>query len=181
MRLRGLNTSGIYAFNRVMANVNQLHVVAVEGFKIMAVDGRAFGCKRVVNVREQCSHCRVLHHLPNFVFDERCSCVVGRFVTQQIVERGAKLQTTLVPCCLVNGLAFFIADFKCGSLFNAKTMRVWRLLHQGTNLIGILFDMPLEVVTQGGISGGNAVVGGALKHRQMGRLLGNHRNGLYAC
>ena len=36
VRLRGLNTSGIYAFNRVMSNVNQLHVVAVEGFKIMA-------------------------------------------------------------------------------------------------------------------------------------------------
>mgnify|MGYP003336064974 CR=1 FL=1 len=50
MTLRGLNAGGGDALNRVASDVNQAHVVAVEGFKIVAVNRRTFGREWMVDV-----------------------------------------------------------------------------------------------------------------------------------
>ena len=134
----------------------------------------------VVRLQQFC-RLRVLDDLGDFFADEIGGGVVGRLVEPEIVVDRHEGEPAAVPARLVFRAALVVAVVERAAIGHLGIDAVPRHLARKAPDLGIVVAklLPLRFGERG-IAGGNGEIRGALEHRQLARLLGNHRHRLDA-
>ncbi len=165
--------------DRRLRDIDQTHVGPIEGLVVAGVDAQALAADDLPG-HQLARGLGILDGLGDPRPHELCRKVIGLLVQHQVTEGPEEDQATTRPALGEGALARFGAH-RMGRLFVARHGRPVGRRHAAVartegRIVGL--DAGLVVRVQRRVAGGHRIGGGALEHRQLARLLRDHRDRL---
>ena len=161
-------------------NVDQQHVGPVEGLEVAAVQHRALAGDGVARA-QQLGDPRVAHGRPNLAAHELRCRGVGLFVDHEIVEAAEEQKSAILPALLVDAFALGGIDGQRRDVVARPVRELAALLPPvaGAEAGVVVLDRGHQLGVDRLVARRHRVLRGALKHHQLARLPGDHRDRLH--